>query len=193
MDFEKINNNIISNRWKARYDEQPEKIRQKLDKLNNASIAEYQLQVIKRKRIYPQIGDVFLVNPKDDIYFWGIVINNHINNLNGDDLLVIMVFNERVTPSEKKVFIPNYDNLLIPPQVVGQEYWTRGYFYNIDHLEEIGSDIDYGFYDIFDQKYMDEYERELANEPKLLGTGGVATISGVARKINKELIIAGIL
>ena len=40
-------------------------------------------------------------------------------------------------------------------------------------------------------KFFDEYGKELANQPKLLGIYGVATISGIARKINQELIIAG--
>ena len=63
---------------------------------NNAEISHYQLQVIKRKKIYPEIGDIFTINPKDNIYFKGIVINNHIDNMNGEDLLLILIFKQNV-------------------------------------------------------------------------------------------------
>ena len=49
MDFKNMNNNIISNRWKARYEKLPDDVKKKLDDLNNADIFDYQLQVIKRK------------------------------------------------------------------------------------------------------------------------------------------------
>ncbi len=75
-----MNNNIVSNRWKARYAKLSDDIKKKLDDLNNADIAEYQLQVIKRKTSYPEIGDLFKINPKNDIVLYGLVINNHIHN-----------------------------------------------------------------------------------------------------------------
>ena len=87
MDLKNMNNNIISNRWKARYEKLPDDVKKKLDDLNNADIFDYQLQVIKRKRNYPSIGDIFEINPKDSLFFYGIVVNNHINNINGKDLL----------------------------------------------------------------------------------------------------------
>ena len=67
IDIKNINNNIIANQWKERYSKQPNHIKEKLDKLSEAKIEEYQLQVIKRKRIYPRTGDVFKIKPKGDI------------------------------------------------------------------------------------------------------------------------------
>lgn len=193
VDLKNINNNIIANRWKQRYAEQPIDIKEKLDKLDEAEIEEYQLQVIKRKRVYPQIGDLFKIKPKDDIILYGIVINNHINNINGDDLLLVVIFK----PEENIRTIlqdgVKKEHLLIPPQIVGKEYWTRGYFYNIDYVDNVNNMETYGFYSVGKGKFFDEYGKDLAYEPQLLGTYGVATISGVARKINQELIIAGII
>ena len=37
--------------------------------------------------------------------------------------------------------------------------------------------------------FMDEYGNEIVREPELLGTFGVATITGVSYEINVELII----
>ena len=193
IDLKNINNNILSNRWKERYEKLSDEIKEKLDNLNNADISDYQLQVIKRKRIYPEIGDIFTINPKDNIHFKGIVINNHIDNMNGDDLLLILIFKQNV---DIHISIRNgvkEDELLIPPQIVGKEYWTRGYFYNIDHYGERIKVENYGFYSIGKGQFFDEYGKELVKQPDLLGTYGVATISGVARKINRELIISGII
>ena len=191
IDLKNINNNIISNRWKERYENLSDEIKEKLNELNNSDISDYQLQVIKRKRSYPEIGDIFQVNPRDDIYFYGVVLNNHIHNINGDDLLLVLIFKQNIDIKRSISNGVKEDDLLLPPEIVGKEYWTRGYFYNIEHYDEILNVKDYGFYNIGKGKFLDEYGKELANQPKLLGTYGVATISGIARKINQELIIAG--
>lgn len=193
VDLKNINNNIISNRWKERYAKLPDEIKDKLDKLDDLDVSEYQLQVIKRKRIYPEIGDIFKINPKGDIYLYGIVINNHINNINGEDLVLILIFKTEMNLEEAiKEGVKNSD-LLIPPAIVGKEYWTRGYFYNVANNEKVINIKNYGFYSIGKGKFFDEYGKEILKEPQLLGTYGVSTICGIALEINQELIIAGII
>lgn len=191
VDLKDINNNIISNRWKERYSRLPNEIKEKLEVLDNMNISDYQLQVIKRKRIYPEIGDVFKINPKEDIYLYGLVVNNHINNINGEELLLILIFKEGVDIKECISKGIGCDELLIPPQIVGKEYWTRGYFYNVEHYNEKVKFDSYGFYSIGKGIFFDEYGNEITNEPRLLGIYGVTTISGIAKKINQELIILG--
>ena len=193
IDLKNINNNIISNRWKERYASLPDEIKRKLEILDNSEASEYQLQVIKRKRSYPEIGDIFSINPKGDLFLYGIVVNNHINNINGEDLLLILIFKEGVNIQERVSEGVCCDDLLIPPQIVGKEYWTRGYFYNIEHYNDKINTDSYGFYSIGKGKFFDEYGNEISGEPQLLGTYGVATITGIARKINQELIIDGSL
>lgn len=192
VDLKNINNNIIANRWKQRYAEQPEAIKEKLDKLNDMSVQDYQLQIIKRKRLYPQIGDVFILKPTSYITLQGIVINNHINNINGDDLLLVLIFKPDVNIEAVISEGVKYCDLIISPVMVGKEYWTRGYFNNISNIN-LGNIKNYGFYSIGKGKFLNEYGKELVKEPELLGTYGVATISGIAREINQELIIAGVL
>lgn len=154
-----INDNVIANRWKQRYAQQPDRIKEKLDELEKKELKDYQLQVIKRK----------------------------------EELLVILIFKESVELNNILYEDLKKLELLLPPKIVGKEYWSRGYFYNIAHSDKISNTIDYGFYSIGKGKYFDEYGNEIKFEPQLLGTYGVATVSGIARKINRELIIAGIL
>lgn len=193
MNIDDLNNNILSNRWKERYDKLSDEIKEKLNELDNSNISDYQLQVIKRKRLYPEIGDIFKVNPRDDIYFYGVVLNNHIHNINGDDLLLVLIFKQNIDIKGSIINGVKEDDLLLPPQIIGKEYWTRGFFYNVEHYDEILNVKNYGFYSIGKGEFVDEYGKELANQPKLLGTYGVATISGIARKINQELIIRKII
>lgn len=190
MNLNDMNNNILSKRWEERYEKLSDEVKEKLD---NLDVSDCQLQVIKRKRIYPEIGDIFKVNPKEDLFYYGLVVNNHINNINGEELLTILIFKEGVDIKESISRGVDLDELLIPPPIVGKEYWTRGYFYNVEHYNEKINVDNYGFYSIGKGKYFDEYGNEIAHEPQLLGTYGVATIIGIARKINQELIIAGII
>lgn len=193
MNIDDLNNNILSNRWKERYEKLSDEIKEKLNELDNSNISDYQLQVIKRKRLYPEIGDIFKVNPRDDIYFYGVVLNNHIHNINGDDLLLVLIFKQNIDIKGSIINGVKEDDLLLPPQIIGKEYWTRGFFYNVEHYDEILNVKNYGFYSIGKGEFVDEYGKELANQPKLLGTYGVAAISGIARKINQELIIRKII
>lgn len=90
-------------------------------------------------------------------------MNTHINNINGDDL--------------------------IPLAIVGKEYWTRSYFYNIGHFDGLMNINSYGFYWIGKGKFVDEYGDVLTSKPDLYGSFGVTAIIGIARQITKELII----
>lgn len=196
MDLKNINDNILSNAWKERYAKQPPEIKEKLDILSNSLAKDYQLQVIKRKRIYPETGDIFRLCPKDGITLYGVVMNNHINNINGDDLVLILIFGINKKAEDIQEIIDRgvkNEDLLIPPQIVGKEYWTRGYFYNIDHIDAAGKLKGYGFYDIFERKFFDEYGKEIFEKPNLIEHYAVSTVCGIAYKVNKELIILGII
>ncbi len=190
MKLNNLTDNPLSREWKKRYNEQPAEIRRELDRLDTLKIEEYQLKVIKRKRIQPEKGDVFLLSPREGLYFYGLVVNSKINNMDGDNLSVILIFRDKAKSVEDVEFTPDVKRLLLRPDMVGREYWTRGYFYNIGRIkEEIFQDFDYGFYDIFREKYYDEYGKELTKRPALIGLAGVSTVSGIAAKINRELII----
>lgn len=185
--IEDINNNPLSRAWEERYNSQTAQVKKKLDELDQLDIKDYQLKIIKRKRTYPEVGDLFLLQPIDGIYFAGLVINNHVDNINGDELLVIVIFDtviKEITQAKESI---DFESLLISPCIVGKEYWNRGYFFTIDNIP--GKQYNYGFYRICSQKYLNEYGMELAKIPELIGTFGVSTISGIARKINVELII----
>ena len=109
MDLKYLKDNILSNRWKQRDESLSKEVKEKLESLNNSKTEEYQLQVIQRKRSYPEVGDIFQLNPRGDIFLKGIVVNNHINNINGDDLILVFIFK----PDS------NVDEILKEPELLG--------------------------------------------------------------------------
>ena len=143
MDWKK---NILSKRWEERYKSLSVEVKRRLKWLDAQKLKDIQLRVIKRKRDYPEIGSIFKLNPKEELYLYGIVINNHINNNNGDDLLAVVIFKEGVNIKESLNRGVEKEDLLLRPTVVGKEYWTRGYFYNIDKAETNSLVGRYGFF-----------------------------------------------
>lgn len=188
MNTDDLKDNPLANRWKERYKNLSSDIKKKLDTFENTN---YQLQIIKRTRTYPSVGDIFQLNPRDNIYFYGLVVNTLVNNINGDDLIVVMIFRDKVESDIQNKIQEN--NLLIPPTIVGKEYWTRGYFYNVGHFDGLMNMNNYGFYWIGKRKIVDEYGNVLNFKPDLLGSFGVTTITGIARQITKELIIERVI
>ena len=200
--------NLLVRRMEERYktlsEEKLEKLRILSDNFDNGNVEAYQLKTIKRKRkIYPQKGDIFILNPKENLYFYGVVVNSEVKMRGfGENLYVVMIFrkptkiwleeNSNIEKNKKifeKFLYVDFDNLLITPQIISRAYWTLGYFYNIGISIDIPIDLDYGFYSVSKYKFLNEYEEEMEHEPKLLGTFGCGTTIGVGHKIAKELII----
>jgi hypothetical protein len=195
MIIKNINDNPLSNEWKKRYSSQPIEIQRKLDILDGMKPKDYQLNVIKKSKIELNNGDVFLLSPRENIYFFGKVIKAYINHHEKDPFIhlknLVFIFNCKTNNIELDSYKQDYQNLLIPPVIVDISYWNKGYFYNIGNVgtSEMERNLDYGFYSIGRQKYFKEDGRVLVAKPKILGTYGITTITGIASMIEKELII----
>lgn len=184
----KTKENIMRKRLNERYEKLGVEIKEKVDYMYRNWNKENQLLVIKRKRKYPEIGDVFLVNPKPGLYFWGIVLDNKVKHSFGDDLLVVIIFKEKITSLKNNDFLVDLNNMLIAPSIEGREYWTRGYFYTIRNIDYSKENLDYGFYDsdgtILDKNF------NIVNKPfDILNYYSVITGTGIAMYIQKEFII----
>lgn len=124
------------------------------------------------------------------MYYCGVVINAGIEI--GDTYSsVVFILDKEYENMDIDVEDLNLENLLYYPEIVDKGYWSRGYFYNIGKRIEIPNDLDYGFYSLGEECYVDEYRNKISRCPKLLGIYGVATGTGVAYYINRELILKG--
>lgn len=181
--------NPIARAWKNRYQSFSPEIQSKLDELYNAPSTEYQFKVVKKSRKHSNRGDVFVINPLKDLFLYGVVLNSNINNICGDNLYVIVILKEKVENDKKPEICLTTSNILVGPCIVGKEYWTKGFFgrtdINIQDIPQLG----YGFYYIGKSKFVDEFGNEIYGKPDIIESFGVATITGIAYKVRKELII----
>lgn len=190
-----INENPISSSWKKRLSEQTDEIRLRIKELDNMNPKDYQLKVIKKSKDKLQEGDVFIVSPREGIYFYGRVLKTNINHITNDTFIhgknVVVIFKNKTKTLDLSNYSPNYDELLIGPDIVDETYWKKGYFYTIANIPftEHEKELDYGFYSIGKGKCLKEDGHEISHQPSLIGTYGIATITGIARNIEKELII----
>ena len=187
--------NIISLGWKKRYESQAEEIKRELDDLSEAFDdykvfkEKYQLKVIKRTRKLAKKGDIFVFSPREGIYFYGLVVKDDLKSDEEYNWYVIMLFKSKTNSLNDINFIPYYNDLLLPPLIVTRLYWTKGFFYNVGHLDEVNYNISYGFYDVYWNITVDEYDQKINYVPDYITSAGVMTDIGIAYEVNKELII----
>lgn len=186
-------NNILLNEWKARYEQQNESTKRKLDELKSDLVQgrnnNFQLLKIKRSYKYPEKGDIFVFQPRKNIFFYGLVLNAHVNNLQGEDMYVVALFSIKSKSVDKFSFVLDYSKLLLAPLMVDRFYWTKGLFYNVSHTDNLGTPPSYGFFKIARVKpFWNEFDEPLEQRPEYLSSGAQTSV-GVGYKVNKELII----
>lgn len=192
-----MNTNLIALRRKEHFESLNLEIQKELDDFYDTKAATHQLKVIKKSRSIPKVGDVFLVSPREGIYFYGKVLVSNIVRKVPDSFVegkhVVFIFKGNTHGKNIDKYMPDYSNLLIPPAIVGDEYWKKGYFHTIANipLTEEEKKLDFGFYKLhFKGNFFCKETGELLDkEPKILGMHGITTISGIGLEIEEELII----
>ena len=186
-------NNILLNEWKARYEQQNESTKRKLDELKSDLVQgrnnNFQLLKIKRSYKYPEKGDIFVFQPRKNIFFYGLVLNAHVNNLQGEDMYVVALFSIKSKSVDKFSFVLDYSKLLLAPLMVDRFYWTKGLFYNVSHTDNLETPPSYGFFKIArENQFWNEFDEPLEQRPEYLSSGA-QTSRGVGYKVNKEIVI----
>jgi hypothetical protein len=150
-----------------------------------------ELLPIKRSRKKPNVGDVFVIQPRDSVYFYGKVIKTDIDfqgfSVNASTILVYKeATNELKLPDSL-----NANELLIPPSIVNSRGWTMGYFYTLGNIEltEEEINLDYGFKDSRRETgwYRTEEGELLDQKPLIIGTYGLGSYGAIAYEVTKAL------
>lgn len=157
---------------------------------NSLEKEQYQLREIKKTRQKLKKGDLFIVNPFSDLFFYGIVLNCNVNNkVYGDNLVIICIL--KITYDGTAVDFSARglceEDILVGPKIVMKEYWSKGYFYNIGQNVEDLRNIKYGFYK--NRTCVDEFGISMEEKVSLLGSYGLTTIVGIASELHEKLII----
>ena len=181
--------NPVEYYWKNRIKQQPLDVQKKLQALKEKGHLTDELIFIQKKRPRLKIGDVFVVQPKENIYFYGVIINRVSTPLYTNKN-VICIFQNKTHTSNMNDFELDFDALLLPPLWCNAEPWTSGYFLNVGHIDmESISVPTYGFYHSPMQKILSEMGQTLTIAPKLLGSATMNGIGAIAFQITQELII----
>ena len=188
-----INSNLIHDNWMSRYNSLDYLTQKKIDELSDAfdrgEREKYQLIKIKRSYKYPENGDVFILQPRKDLYLYGLVINAHIKNSYGDAMNIVAIFKLKTHEFNIDEFTADYSKLMLFPIMVARNYWTSGFFYNVGQIDDLGNVPSYGFYHHYRvHKFWNEYGEKINEQPDYLASGAT-TIIGVGYKVNKEIII----
>jgi hypothetical protein len=189
--------NPIADEWKELYSKQPDDIKEKLDTLDKMNPNEYQLRVIKKNKPTLEEGDVFVLSPRENVYFYGKILKVNITNHNNDTYVhgknLVVLFRNKTEKPTIEYFRPDYSQLLIRPSLVDISYWNKGLFFNVGNIPitKFEKQLDYGFLKIGIKSnfYCSEDGTILEKKPELLGIFGISTITGIASKIENQLII----
>ncbi|MEI5906292.1 immunity 26/phosphotriesterase HocA family protein [Bacillus spongiae] len=135
-------------------------------------------------------GEVFAIQPFKNTFYYGKVIRTKLpsKSLMVKGMNLIYIYNQH----SKEMKIPmelNPNNLLIPPQIVNNQGWLKGYFQTLDIqpiLEEERS-IDFGFWDIKVKEYVDEEGERINRVPALHEDFGVGSYGSVGYSVKKFL------
>ena len=145
---------------------------------------------LQPSRKKPKEGDVFIIQPKEDVFFLGLVVKAKmaLNDpiMNGGHL--IFIFNYLSRKKEIPENLLSYD-LLISPQIVNNQGWLKGYFETIGTIPINSQDIEknYGFWDIVTKQYVDELGKPLPSEPNMFSDYGLGSYGSVSVAIKETL------
>jgi len=142
---------------------------------------------LRRKR---REGEIFIIEPVKNKFYFAKVIKTKIPI---DDPIMneghlVYVYNQTDTPMN----IPEYldpNNLVIPPQIVDNKGWKRGYFQTIGFKEVTNQEreFNYGFWDIKTNKFVNEEGKELNQVPNMYSFFCISSYGSITQELKEEL------
>jgi len=155
----KIGNNLTYEHWQERLSKITQDQR---DQITQYVKGEDFIKLIKPdKESVVKVGDVFVLSPMKDVYFFGKVFEAHTQgfNPNHHEYIALMV-KHKSNNKDISNFKADYSNILLGPEVVCPGFWTGGYFEIIDNIPLTKEErkLDYGFFTYdFDYKTDQHY------------------------------------
>ena len=127
------------------------------------------LLVLKKSKKKPKEGDIFVLNPRCDLYCYGKIIEAGVKSkdsfINGMYLIYIYDYFSKIKELDVEL---NVDNLLIPPMVVNTQLWIKGFAETVSNIEvsDKEKNIEYGFWDVGRKIYVNLNGDKIYNIPQ---------------------------
>ncbi len=181
--------NPVKKYWDDRMKNQPSVVKEQIKQLLEKGYMTDELVFIQRKRPKLKPGDVFVVQPKENIFFYGLIIGI-CSRPDCKCQVTACIFRNLTNKMTMNDFRADFRNLLLPPLNLFKEPWTSGYFYNIGHADLDSMQIpSYAFYHIFSGSVVTAKGEHVKMMPELIGLSAICGIGSVALQITQELII----
>ncbi|WP_405079952.1 immunity 26/phosphotriesterase HocA family protein [Paenibacillus chitinolyticus] len=149
-----------------------------------------ELRILKRTRKSPRVGDIFVMEPKENLFYFGKVINANVVSKNPlfNGGYLIYLYNYPATTKE----IPDHlspNNLLIPPIVTNKQGWLKGYFETVGSRDATSEEknLDYGFWHSTSEKFYSLSWDVLTEKPTQFIRNGLISYGGIGRGIHRLL------
>lgn len=188
--------NIIRQRFLTMYNNGTQEQKEYYDYYSENNITPFEFQKIKTYKPKPKTGDVFLFKVKDDMYFYGKILNADLrakaNASWAKESVVILLFKIMSKNIELPKVELSIDRLFSDtPYIVTKDGWEEGYFYTIanQELTDDEKNLDYGFYkySFVGSDYVDEYGSPIS-KPHYIGGYGAGSWQQVQNKVQKDFI-----
>lgn len=81
------------------------------------------------------------------------------------------------------------EKLLIPPIIVNNQPWSRGYFETIGNVPVTESEkkLEFAFWDVLRKEYVDIHGKAVKNKPEYCGIYGLGSYGVVGKDVQKAL------
>ena len=145
---------------------------------------------MKKSRKNPTLGDVFVLQVDEDIYYYGKVVMEAIDCPDRfmKGMWMISIYDYGSNSKEIPDNLSEYE-LLIAPIVVNKQPWVKGYFQTIGKMEVTDKElsIDYGFWNVLKDEYVDLQGNKLDRIPKYVAIYGLGSYGIVDKEVHKAL------
>ena len=144
---------------------------------------------LKKSKKRPKEGDIFVLNPRKEVFCFGKVIMTNVESrdsfVNGMNL--IFIYDYFSVDGSIPDNIESYNILLV--EVVNNQLWIKGFAENIAYSEVTEKEInaDYAFWDMLKNEYVDIKGNTVNVIPKIKGTYGLGSYGIVGKEIHKVL------
>lgn len=138
----------------------------------------------------PQEGDVFVLQPMKDTFYFGKVIQTNVQSTDSFINGMVLIYIYECWSFEKKV--PQgleSKKFLIAPMVVNYQPWRKGYFETIGNIGVLPNEknIEFAFWNVLKDKYVDISGKEVDYKPLISGIYGLASYGAVGKEVQKAI------
>lgn len=145
---------------------------------------------MKKSLKKPSEGDVFVLQPKKNIFYFGKVIQTNLKSVDSfvNGMSLIYIYKHC---SMDKIIPHNLEDsgLLIAPVIVNNQPWKKGYFETIGNIDVSASDknINFAFWDVLKEDYIDIKGDIVKDKPQYWSIYGLGSYGVVGKEVQKAI------